>query len=459
MNNSTMRIDALWRPPGVLALMGAFALTGCATFSQDGGFDVVARAAHERLGQEVHWARNAEEQAKIDRQVALLLQRPLSVDDAEQIALLNNGALQASFQDLGVSEADLVQSGRLPNPRFTLRRSSAGGEYDIEETLSMNVLSLLTLPYVHQIQKRRFAEAQDAVVLNVVQLAERARAAYFIAVAAHESMLYMTTVKAAAETGAELARRMRAAGNWSRLDEAREQGFYIDAALGLARAQSAESIARENLTRLLGLSGEAPQFQLAERLPDLPQSVADLPNIESALQNRIDLQMMRTRIDALAQNLHLSKATRFVDVLDAGPTRVLQGARSQPYESGYEVSLDIPIFDSGAARVRKSEAIYAQAVEEFTQAAIEARSEVRAAYAQYRAAHEIAARERDEVLPLRKSISEQDLLRYDAAQISVFDLLADSRAEIGSVNDYIQSVRDFWIARSLLDSVLLGKQR
>ena len=103
-----------------------------------------------------------EEQAIIDRQVVQLLQRPLSVDDAVQIALLNNGALQGSFQELGISEADLVQSGRLPNPRFTLRRSSADGQYDIEETFSMNVLSLLTVPYAHDIEKRRFAEAQSA---------------------------------------------------------------------------------------------------------------------------------------------------------------------------------------------------------------------------------------------------------------------------------------------------------
>jgi hypothetical protein len=53
--------------------------------------------------------------------------------------LLNNHALQASFQELGVSESDLVQSGRLPNPRFTLRHSSGGGLYDIEETLTFNV--------------------------------------------------------------------------------------------------------------------------------------------------------------------------------------------------------------------------------------------------------------------------------------------------------------------------------
>jgi outer membrane protein TolC len=461
MNIPTMRIDTPWRGrrrrAAVIGLFGALALAGCSTFSQDGGFDAVARNAHERLGKEVRWARTPEEQAIIDRQVVQLLQRPLSVDDAVQIALLNNGALQASFQQLGISEADLVQSGRLPNPRFTLRRSSADGQYDIEETFSVNVLSLLTVPYAHDIEKRRFAEAQSAAVLEVVLLADRTREAYFKALAARESTHYRQQVQAAAEAGAELARRMRAAGNWNRLDEAREQGFYADAALELSRAQLAENVARDNLTQLLGLAGDASKFQLAERLPDLPPRVEELPNVEqTALQTRIDLQMMRTRIDALARNLHLTKATRFVNVLDVGPTRVRQGASSAPFQSGYEISLEVPIFDTGAARVRKAEAIYAQAVERFAQAAIEARGEVRTAYARYRATHEMATRERDEVLPLRKSIADEDLLRFNAAQISVFDLLADARAESSGVNEYIQSVRDFWIAKSALDTALLG---
>ena len=461
MDIPTMRIDTPWRGrrrrAAVIGLFGALVLAGCSTFSRDGGFDAVARTAHERLGKEVRWARTPEEQAIIDRQVVQLLQRPLSVDDAVQIALLNNGALQASFQELGISEANLVQSGRLPNPRFTLRRSSADDQYDIEETFSMNVLSLLTVPYAHDIEKRRFAEAQSAAVLEVVQLADRTREAYFTALAARESTHYRQQVQAAAEAGAELARRMRAAGNWNRLDEAREQGFYVDAALELTRAQLAENVARDNLTQLLGLAGDTSKFQLAERLPDLPPRIEELPNVEqTALQSRIDLHMMRTRIDALARNLHLTKATRFVNVLDVGPTRVRQGARSAPYESGYEVSLEVPIFDTGAARVRKAEAIYAQAVERFAQAAIEARAEVRKAYARYRATHEMASRERDEVLPLRKSIAEQDLLRFDASQISVFDLLADARAESSGVNGYIQSVRDFWIAKSALDTALLG---
>ena len=460
MNASMMRIQGHWRPSRIITLWGALALCGCATFSQDGGFDAVAHATRERLDKEVRWARSSEEKAKIDRQVAQLLLQPLSVDDAVQIALLNNGALQASCQQLGISEADLVQSGRLPNPRFTMRHASAAGEYDIEETLSLNVLALLTIPYAHEIEKHRFAEAQGAAVVSIVGLADRTREAYLTALAAGESARYLDQVKSAAEAGAELARRMRAAGNWNRLDEARERGFYLDAVSGSARAQLAQRIARENLSELLGVAGEQAEFRLAERLPDLPRTIETLADVEHAgLQDRIDLKMRRARIDELAGNLHLTKATRFVNVLDAGPVRVRQGTATEPYETGYEVSLEVPIFDTGAARVRRAEAVYAQAVAGYGQAAIEARSEVRKAYERYRAAFEMAARERDEILPLRTSIEEEDLRRYNAGQISIFDLLADARARIEGVNDYIQSVRDFWIAKSALDTSLIGDPR
>jgi outer membrane protein TolC len=165
---------------------------------------------------------------------------------------------------------------------------------------------------------------------------------------------------------------------------------------------------------------------------------------------------MRAEIDELARRLKLTKATRFVNVLDLGPTRVRNGTRQDPFETGYEVSLEVPIFDTGDARVRKSEAIYAQSVERFAQAAIDARAEVRKAESQYRTAFEIAVRERDEIMPIAKLIAQQDLLRYNASLVSVFDLLADARAQIASVNGYIESVRDFWIAKSHLDTALIA---
>jgi len=445
-------------PRFVAALLcGCAAVSGCATFSRDGGFDAVAAAARTELGLEVRWPRSADERAKSEEKVAALLAHPLTPDDAVQVALLNNHALQASFQELGVSEADLVQSGRLPNPHFTLRRSSAAGLYDIEETLTFNVLSLITAPYLHSIEQRRFTQVQSAVVVQVVQLADRTRAAYYTALAARDSLHYGWQVKNAAQTSAELAKRMLSAGNWSRLDQARQQGFYLQALQQLSHAQFADEAARAELRRLLGIADAGTTVNLAERLPDLPHTLIELPNMEqTALQNRVDLKIMRAEMDELARRLKLTKATRFVNVLDAGPTRVRNGPRQDPFETGFELSLDVPIFDTGEPRVRKSEALYAQSVERFAQAAIDARAEVAKAMAQYRATYELAVRERDEIIPTRKTIADQDLLRYNASLVSVFDLLADARDRIASVNDYIERARDFWIAKSHLDTALIA---
>jgi outer membrane protein TolC len=439
------------------ALASALALAACAHFSQDGGFGAVDHTARPRIGQSAVWNRTPEDQAAAERDTAQLLARPLSADDAVRVAILNNGSLQAAFAELSIAEADVVESGRLPNPRFTVRRSGAQGLNDVEETVTVSVLALLTAPYVHGIQKRRFAAVQAGCAAAIVQVAARTRQAYFAALAARDTTNYRREVKDAAETGAELARRMREAGNWSPLDEARERSFQAEAELELEHARLAESLAREDLIESLGVDIAPDTLQLAERLPEVPPSIEELAQVErTALDERIDLKAMRANLDALAADLHLTRAARWVNVLDAGPTRVQQGPGSAPYETGFEVTLEVPIFDTGAPRVRKAEARYAQALARFGQAALAARVEVRKAYARLRAAHDIALRRRDEMLPLQKTIAEQDRLRFDAGQISVFDLLADARSEIAGVSDYLQSVRDFWIARAALDAALSG---
>ncbi|MGO9948496.1 MAG: TolC family protein [Steroidobacteraceae bacterium] len=446
--------------PLLLIVLAALSVGGCAGFSKDGGFNEVAGATRTHLDKDLKWPRTDAERAKVAAEVAELLAQPLSADDAVQVALLNNRGLQASFEELGVSEADLVQSGRLRNPSFDLRHASAAGQYDIEETLSFNVLSLLTLPFAHDIEKQRFAEMQDAIVLSVMRLATETREAFIAAVAARESVDYLRQVVAAAETSAELARSMVAAGNWNNIDESRERIFYADAFRGMSEAKMSEDAAREKLTRLMGLpalaTGERP-LQLAQHLPELPQNIENLPDVEATiLQNRIDLQMQRLKIDELRRSLKLTNATRFVNVLDAGPARVQQGTRQQPYETGYVVTLEVPIFDGGSIGVKRSEAIYAQSVDRFAQAAVDARSQIRQAYGVYRASYDIARYQRDAVVPLRKALAEQSLLRYNASLISIFELLADAREQFLSIDAYNHSVRDFWIAKSELDAALLG---
>lgn len=432
----------------------SLALSGCATLSKDAGLGDVQKTTQQHIIQEVAWPRTAAEQSEIAARVSELLQQPsMDADCAVQIALLNNKGLQAKFYELGVSEADLTQAGRLPNPKFDMRYAKSGGEFTIEQALTFNIFALITRPKMQEIERQHFEQTKQAVALEVLRLAHQTRLAYFNAVAATEQVRYSEQVKESAEASAELARRMVQAGNWNKLERAREQGFYADAELEAAQVTSKQVSANEALSRLLGVS--ADQLKLEQRLPDLPDTITELEP-QDAFEQRLDLQAMRLETETLAKQLGLTKTTRFINVLELGPSRVLDGSRSNDYKYGLDLSFELPLFDWGEARVARAEAIYMQAVNRTAELAINAQSEIREAYSRYRATYDITKHYRDEIVPLRKKILQENQLRYNGMLISPFELFADARTQVMSVNSYIESLREFWLAETALQMTLTG---
>jgi outer membrane protein TolC len=188
----------------------------------------------------------------------------------------------------------------------------------------------------------------------------------------------------------------------------------------------------------------------------LPQAVMDQPDIERvALAQRLDVLAAKRMAEQTAKNLGLTKTTRFINVLEVGAVR--NSSNEAPTQQGWELAVELPVFDWGGARVAKAQAVYLQAVHSAAETAINARSEVREAYTHYRSAYDIARYQRDEVVPLSQRISEENLLRYNGMLIGVFELLADARSQINSVNASIQALRYFWIAQADLDMAMIGK--
>ncbi|MBM4315229.1 MAG: TolC family protein [Deltaproteobacteria bacterium] len=428
-------------------------LGGCTGFSVDGGFGRVERETRSRLGANVQVPRPTDGTATTE--VRALLAKPISADDAVQIALLSNPGLKASLAELQIAEADLVQAGRLRNPGFGFAHFQKGSEITLEYSLIFDILGLVTLPLKVGIESRRFEQAQLGATAHVLKLAMETRRAYFRAVAAQESVAYFGQVKTAAETGAELARRMAQVGNWSKLAQMHEQLFYAESAGQLARAKQTAIEERERLTRLMGLWGSDLGFKLPERLPGLPSKATERTEVEAtALKNRLDVQMATQEVAGMAKAIGLTKAVRFVNVMDLGYRH--NASNEAPRETGYEINIQIPIFDWGDAKLARAEAAYTQAVNRTAETAINARSEAREAYQAYRTAFDIARHYRDEILPLRKKISDEQLLRYNGMLISVFELIADARDQVMTVKSYIDALRDYWIAETNLQGALSG---
>jgi len=431
-------------------------LAGCTTFSKDGGFNTVSTTASGRLGKDAVLVKTDEDRDAVAKRTQQLLSKPLSMDDAVQIALLNNRGLQASYGELGISEADLVQAGRLPNPGFSFSRTHGGNDLSIDRTFTLGLLNVLTLPLATRIESRRFEQTKLLAADAMLRVAADARRAYVNAVAVGQAAAYAAQVKDSAEAGAELALRMQQAGNFSKLDYAREQAFYADAVAQLAKTRQQSVSAREKLTRTMGLWGAGTQYTLPDRLPDLPGKRPELIDLESfAMQNRLDIQAAKLQTQSVASSLGLVKATRFINALDVGYQNNF--TTSDGHEQGYEISVEIPVFDWGGSKVARAEAIYMQSVNRVAEAAINARSEVRESYSAYVTDYDVAKHYRDEVVPIRKTISDELLLRYNGMLASVFELLSDSRDQVGAVNSYIDALKDYWLAETDLQQALGGR--
>ena len=442
-----------------IVLLSALLLSGCATFSPDGGMTVVANVAAETINKDVASIRTEDDAERAKGIVQGLLRRSLTADAAVQVALLNNRGLQASYNELALAEANMVQETLPPNPTFSIFRIAGNGALEAEAQIVGNILALSTLPSRSEIARQRFQQAQLRAAEETLRLAADVRRAYYRAVAANELVGLLTDAKSTAESTAQLASKLGQTGALNKLDQAREQVFYSETTADLAIIRQDAASSRERLSRLLGLWDGDLGFRLPQKLPDLPRRPLSLPGIEvDAVEHRIDLQIARIELVALAKSLNLTEATRFVTLLDvAGVDRKTRDPSGLTYrERGFDVQFQIPIFDGGEVRVRQAAETYNQAFNRLTEKAVNVRSEARDAFRVYRSAYDIAGHYQREILPLRKIISDEMQLRFGSMQDDVFAVLTEARLRIASLRAAIEAKREFWLAQSELKTAVNG---
>lgn len=442
------------------ALAAALVLAGCASLSSDGGSaDVQALTAGNPLVAGAAAQRAPDEASR--KRIGELLARPLDAESAVRIALVNSPRVQDAFATLQLSDADRVQAASLPNPVLAFSRLREGSEREFERMLSFNVVGLLTLPWQARWAGQRHESAKLQAAQSVLVLAADTRRAWVRAVAAQQSVAYLRDAKEATEAGAELAHRMARAGNWSALQRTREQLLLADASAQLARAEQSAVASREQLTRLLGLSGGDTAYTLPDRLPPLPDAVPEIGDVQAlALRDRLDVRSATAQNAAVAGSLGLTHATSVINAMELGVVRNTKfdnGAdRSRSTKRGFELDLPIPVFDWGQARNGRAEALYLQSAARVRDVGVLAASEAREAWQGWNTAYAIARRYRDEVLPLRKQVNEEMVLRYNGMLASVWELLGETRASVLAVNAGMEAQRDFWLADTDLQLVLTG---
>lgn len=451
------------RSPIKLAAVAAaaLALAGCAAPNMDAAL----RQANELAspiagGATATLSRDAAQRQASDKLAADLLAKPLTMDGAAQLALANSPSFQAALAQSWSELAQAQQRGLPGGLVFSFERLREGADLEIGRLLSFGLFDLITLPQRRAVSQVQAEQARVRMAGSVIDQVSAAKQAWVNAVAAQEVETYAVQVKDAAEASAELARRMQQVGNLTKLQAARQHLFYGDATSRLADARQASVAAREALVRQLGLTdAQAAALKLPERLPQLPKAPKGPADIAKALSDqRLDARLARLELDAAGRSRGVDLLTSLTDVeLGVRRDSHFGGDGERSTTRGYELEIRLPLFDWGSTRRAALDARSLAAVNGYEAVARNASSQARESYAAYRTAYDQARHQLGEMVPLRKTISEENVLRYNGMMIGVFELLADARDQVSGVITAIEAQRNFWLADAALSSTLIGR--
>jgi outer membrane protein, heavy metal efflux system len=447
----------LWerRAGSVYALL--LLVSGCATFDQRAGFSDVKAVVEERSGKRVVWNLGTDLDAEVAQDVRRLLAGTLNADEAIQVALLNNRELQAMYAELGVAQADLVQAGLLANPVFdgAVFFPVAGGPATLDLSVAMGFLDIFYRPLRTRLAAARFEEAKLQVTGAVLDFAATVRAVFYRHQASEQRLELLETIVQALAVSFEVTERLYAAGNITDLDRARERALFEEAKVQLRAAEVAVRQSRAQLNTVMGLWGTEAGWQIERRLPDVPAEPLAVEGLERhALRQSLDLASARQRLIVGGEQLGVSRATVLIPESSLGV-----GAEREEgeWKVGPTIEVPIPLLNQGQGRIGRAVAEFRRAQQEYYALGVQLRSTARVVEERLQGADDRARYYRDILLPLRERIVHETQLQYNAMQLGVFDLLRVREQQIQAALAYVETLLDYWLARTDLEQLLSGR--
>jgi cobalt-zinc-cadmium efflux system outer membrane protein len=441
-----------------LALLVSLGTIAACT-SQQSSLESVQKEIASRTGKRVAWLRGGPEDAEASRAVQTLLRHQLSANDAVQIALLNNRALQANFEEIGISQADLVQAGLLSNPTFAASwrfpdRSPSGT--NAEYSIAQDFLQLIVLPIRKRIAAAQLAQTETRIASEVLTLVAEVKTAFYTLQAREQLLGRLKVVAETSEIAAEFTKRLHDAGNASDLDLTNHQASYQQSQLDVAQTTLQVRVDRERLNRLLGFSGADTNWKISDHLPEIPAREISLQRLEArAIAQRPDLAAARIEVDLIGRALALRTKTRYLPAsIQIGVDTEREPDRQNV--TGPTLNLELPIFNQGQGEIARLTAQYRQAQRKFEALAIDIRSEVRQARDQLIAGRDLTSYIGTHLLPTQQQALNLTLQQYNYMLKGAYDLLLAKQNEVAAERSYIEAWRDYWIARAELERAIGG---
>ena len=429
-----------------VALLVPVTLTGCAELPADRGMADVRELISARSGHEIVAA-----DQNTAALVSELIKAPLDLDGAVKVALLNNPQVRGEYARVGLASADVYDAGRLSNPRFStaaLTSNAAGAADQVTFGLAQSFTDLLLLPARTRLAAGEFERAKQSAGHAIFNLSAEVEGAFFNLLGAQKITAMRQKIARAAQAAAELAERLATAGNVSARDLAQAQAAASSAQLSALQAAADSATAYTRLNALLGLSADQVDWQVANLLPVPLARENDLAELQKLAESRLDLAAQRREVALLTDSLNTTRRYRYVGAVEIGVVTERETDRSRI--TGPSLALELPIFNQGAGKVARAEALVEQAESALKALELEIANKVKLAADRVHAARERAALIHTRLIPEREEVVRRMQQEVSFMLEGQFALLQVKQQEYDAYQAYLEAVRDYWVASAEL---------
>jgi len=439
-----------------VSLAALFILSGCSAISQKEAFNSVNQLTEEQGVKNLQWIKTSQEAKSVDESVRAFLSKPLTQEDALRIMLINNRALQQSYENIGIAQSELVEAGLMRNPLLGYSIGRGNGVSTSTISVEIAFLDLLWIPLRRELGGLALEEAILTVGDSVLRSARDAKKNYIDARVSEEKMLLYGPILKSHEASLQLAARQYTAGNLSKRDMLRIQESYERARIESIKLSRQNATAREALNKTLGLYGEQTYYTLStEPLKRIEPAVSESGLEKRAIANRLDMRSAMKSVDYAAAQAGYSEKTRFVDELELSLES--EKTTGEKRFNTFGIKLPIPVFDFGQARVSKAQAIYNQSVHRLYEQAVNIRSEVREGYAHLRYTYDIAHSYDEVIVQTNQQILEETQLMYNGMLDGIYELLEDQRRAVEAKMEALDALGEVQKAQADLEYTIGGK--
>lgn len=433
--------------------------TACAKVPQ--ADDVgVSSLVQTRIARNVHWNQECKEDAQVCCLIDLMLKQTLTRDAAVQIALLNNPNIQATFEEVGIAQADLVQAGLLQNPifggfvRFPKQHSMTT---NAEFSVTQSFLEVFLIPLRKKVATTELEQTELRVANVVLDLAFDVEQNYFQLAAEQNRLELLRLVVATNEVESELANRQRKAGNINELEWQNRHVRFIEAKLALTDSENQIVHLRKKLTDLLGLRRGHYEFSIENELPALPKEEASEEALYAlACSQRLDLALQQLEIKRFVQMGATKEWWAYTD-----PALGLSWENDTDGSTvfGPTAAVALPFFNSGQADRARLLALLKQSQHRYRSLQIQISSEIKQAHSQLQHHRKQIELYINEQLPLQAEILQTSQRFYNVMGLNLYKFLKSKQEELQAKIGYQLALRNYWLVKVELDRAVGGSKR